>query len=99
MGTDDGGGSTRLGAGGGGTKSFMTMFTDVGCAFVMVRAFIGGGTFNADGILTMGGAFVGGGGVGGTYFSLGSGGVNLGGSVDGGLHPGSGRFAQGFSSE
>ena len=99
MGPDDGGGSTRFGAGGGGTKLFMTMFTGVGDAFVIGGAFVGGGTFTGGGILTLGGAFVRGGGGGGTYSSLGSGGVNLGGAAGGGLHSGRGRFAQGFSSE
>ena len=121
MGLDGDGGSIRLGAGGGGTKSFLTMLADDGGAFVgggafigggtftgggiliMGGAFIGGGIFTGGGILIMGGAFIGGGGGGGMYFSLGSGGMNsvttLGGAAGGGLHSGSWRFAQGFSSE
>ena len=103
MGFDDDGGSIRLGAGESGTKSFLTTLTDDGGAFVGGCAFIGGGTFTGGGILIMGGAFIAGGGSGGTYFSLGSGGMNsvttLGGAAGGGLHSGSGRFAQGFSSK
>ena len=56
MGLDDDGGSIRLGAGGGGTKSFLTTLTDDGGAFVGGGAFIGGGTFTGGGTLVGGGA-------------------------------------------
>ena len=86
-------------------KSFLTMLIDedlAGGAFVGGSAFIGGGIFTGGGTFFGGGAFIGGG-RGDSYFSLVSEGMNsvttLGSAAGGGLHSGSGKFAQGFSSE
>ena len=74
--------------------SFLIFTTLMDVGGIVGGAFVGGGA------LYGGGAFVGGG---STNFSFGSGGTKLsaarGGAAGGGLHSGSGRFAQGFSSE